>query len=210
MPVFVVPPDKPSLCEYGKQWAAAWRNTCPRQAAGPRAICSRTSPSRRTWRSGRRWRWTAGPILMTPHDYPDWLKPNEAFVVSDVTVDELTGGMIMRRFASTGELIRALKNHSIYFSPDVRVKIHSRILQPLLDITLLVSRPAAGGGPRQSQRVRGDRHVHGPGGPVFHRLDRLPAVGRELPDRPASLAAWAPLMIFVPAAVGMSSAMWER
>ena len=74
---------------------------------------------------------------MTPHDYPDWLKPNEAFVVSDVTVDELTGGMVMRRFASTGELIRALKNHSIYFSPDVRVMIHSRILQPLLDITLL-------------------------------------------------------------------------
>ena len=25
-----------------------------------------------------------------------------------------------------------------------------------------------------------------------------------------ALAAWAPLMIFVPAAVGMSSAMWER
>ena len=77
------------------------------------------------------------PVLMTPHDHPDWLKPNEAFVVSDVTVDELTGGTVLRRFASTGELIWALKNHSIYFSPDVRVTIHSRILQPLLDITLL-------------------------------------------------------------------------
>ena len=58
-------------------------------------------------------------------------------MVSDVTVDELTGGTVMQRFASTGELIRALKNHSVYFSPDVRVTIHSRILQPLLDITLL-------------------------------------------------------------------------
>ena len=146
---------------------------------------------------------------MTPHDHPDWLKPGEAFVVSDVTVDELTGGEVLRRFASTAELIRALKNHSIYFSPDVRVMIHSRILQPLLDITLLVSRPAAGGGPRQSQRVPGDRHLHGPGGPVLHRGDRLPAVGASCLISPA-LAAWAPLMIFVPAAVGMSSAMWER
>ena len=34
--------------------------TCRRKAAGPRAICSRTLPSRRTWRNARRWRSTAG------------------------------------------------------------------------------------------------------------------------------------------------------
>ena len=49
----------------------------------------------------------------------------------------------MRRFASTGELIWSLKHRSLYFSPDVRVMIHSRILQPF-GPHAFVSRPAAG------------------------------------------------------------------
>ena len=104
-------------------------------------------------------------------------------MVSDVTVDELTGGTVMRRFASTGELIRALKNHSIYFSPDVRVMIHSRILQPLLDITLLfLGLPLVA--------ARDNRNVFvaigicmGLVALFFIVGDRLPAVGRELPDQ---------------------------
>ena len=77
-------------------------------------------------------------VLITPHDHPEWLKPNEGFVVSDVTVDDLTGSKVLLEFASTGELMRALRNHNIFYSPDVRVTIHSRILQPFLDITLLL------------------------------------------------------------------------
>jgi lipopolysaccharide export system permease protein len=207
--VFVVPPYKPSLCEYGKQWLAASalyqeaKNGRPtgyllENVTEPKNLVARPS----LLLDGR-------PVLMTPHDYPDWLKSNEAFVVSDVTVDELTGGTIMQRFASTGELIWALKNHSIYFSPDVRVTIHSRILQPLLDLTLLfLGLPLVA--------ARDNRNVFvaigicmGLVALFFIASIACQKLGTSCLISPA-LAAWGPLMIFVPAAVGMSSTMWER
>ena len=103
-------------------------------------------------------------------------------MVSAVTVDELTGGKVLRRFASTGELIRVLKNHSIYFSPDVRVMIHSRILQPLLDIMLLfLGLPLVA--------ARDNRNVFvaiglcmGLVALFYDGGNCLPAVGHELPD----------------------------
>jgi lipopolysaccharide export system permease protein len=148
------------------------------------------------------------PVLMTPHDYP-WLKPNEAFMVSDVTIDELRGGMLVGRFASTGELIAGLKRRSIYFSADVRVMIHARILQPFLDITLLfLGLPLV--------VARDNRNVFMAIGmcvglvAVFFIVSiGCRQLGVNLLISPA-LAAWAPLMVFVPAAVGMSTAMWER
>ncbi len=146
---------------------------------------------------------------MTPHDYPAWLKPNEAFMVSDVSVDELAGGMLMRRFASTGELISGLRHRSIYFSPDVRVMIHSRIVQPLLDITLLfLGLPLV--------VARDNRNVFvaiglciGLVGLFFLVSIACQQLGTNMLISPA-LAAWVPLMLFVPAAVGMGAAMWER
>jgi lipopolysaccharide export system permease protein len=208
-PVFIVPPHKPSLCAYGKQWVAEWayyaaaRDGRPTGylltgVIEPKNLAQRPSLSL----DGR-------PVLMTPHDHPDWLKPDEAFVVSDVTVDELTGGTVLRQLASTLELIRALKNHSVYFSPNVRVTIHLRILQPLLDITLLfLGLPLVA--------ARDNRNVFvaigicmGLVALFFIVQIACQQLGENCLISP-SLAAWAPLMIFVPAAVGMSSAMWER
>ena len=106
-------------------------------------------------------------------------------------------------------MIRALKNRSIYFSPNVRVKIHSRILQPLLDLTLLLL-----GLPLVA--ARDNRNVFlaigicmGLVALFFIVAIACQQLGASCLISPA-LAAWAPLMIFVPAAVGMSSAMWER
>ncbi len=39
MPAFVVPPYKPSLCTYGKQWSANLACYCRRTTAGQRATC---------------------------------------------------------------------------------------------------------------------------------------------------------------------------
>ncbi len=209
LPVFVVPPYKPSLCEYGKQWSATVADYQTAKDGRPAGylLTDVTEPKNLAQRpslavDGR-------PVLLTPHDYPGWLKPTEAFVVTDVTVDELTGGLVLRRFASTGELIRALKNHSIYFSPDVRVMIHSRILQPLLDLTLLfLGLPLVA--------ARDNRNVFvaigicmGLVALFFIAAIVCQQLGANCLISPA-LAAWGPLMIFVPAAVGMSTAMWER
>ena len=98
-------------------------------------------------------------------------------------------------------MIWALKNHSIYFSPDVRVTIHSRILQPLLDITLLfLGLPLVA--------ARDNRNVFvaigicmGLVALFFIVAIACQQLGAGCLISPA-LAAWAPLMIFVPAAVG--------
>jgi lipopolysaccharide export system permease protein len=209
MPVFVVPPYKPSLCTYGKEWAANLARFMPAKDGRPAGYLLVDVTEPKNLAESPSLSLDGRTVLMTPHDHPDWLKPNEAFVVTDVTVDELTGGTVLRRFASTGELIWALKNHSIYFSPDVRVMIHSRILQPFLDITLLfLGLPLVA--------ARDNRNVFlaigmcmGLVALFFIVAIACQQLGSNCLLSPA-LAAWGPLMIFVPAAVGMSEAMWER
>lgn len=129
-------------------------------------------------------------------------------MVSDVTIDELTPEMTMRRFASTGELIWSLKHHS-YFSPNVRVMIHSRILQPFLDLTLLfLGLPLVVAHDNRNVFVAIGMCI-GIVALFFLVSIACQQLGKGMLISPA-LAAWAPLMIFVPAAVGMSSGMWER
>jgi lipopolysaccharide export system permease protein len=77
------------------------------------------------------------PIIFTPVDV-DWLKPGEVFVVSNVGFEQLAGGSSWWQYSSIWELIRGLRNPSADFSPNVRVAIHSRIVQPFLDATLLL------------------------------------------------------------------------
>ncbi len=209
MPVFSVPYDKPTLCAYGGQWSAVSASYQPAKGGRPTGylltdvIEPKNLAQLPSLKLGDRL------VLITPHDHPEWLRPNEAFVVSEVTVDELTGSKVLLQFASTGELIRALRNQSIYYSPDVRVTIHSRILQPFLDLTLLLL-----GLPLVA--ARDNRNVFVAIGlcvglvALFYIASMAcEKLGGNCLLSPA-LAAWAPLMIFVPAAVGMSSAMWER
>ncbi len=75
------------------------------------------------------------PVIYTPKSAP-WLKPGQCFVVSYVTFGQLLGGRAWRQFASTADLIAGLANPSMNFGADVRVAVHARILQPILDVTL--------------------------------------------------------------------------
>jgi len=76
-------------------------------------------------------------VLYSPADTP-WLKPDECFVVSVVTFEQLTVGGAWRQYLSTWELITGLQNRSIEPGADVRVTLHSRLVQPLLDISLVL------------------------------------------------------------------------
>ncbi len=88
---------------------------------------------------------TAGPslrdggvaVVVTPKDEPTWLAPDQCFVVSDITFEQLTGGQQWRQFSSTPDLVAGLRNPSLDYGADVRVAIHARLLQPVFDITLL-------------------------------------------------------------------------
>jgi lipopolysaccharide export system permease protein len=148
------------------------------------------------------------PLLLTAHDAPDWLAPDQCFVASNVEFEQLTSPTTFREFASTAQLIQGLHNPSLGYGAEVRVLVHSRIVQPLLDVTLIfLGLPLVVS--RQSQNVffaiglcllvvvlflfvqMG-----------FHWLGTNSVL-------PAALAAWIPLMLSVPAAVGLAHSMWE-
>ncbi|MEE9603623.1 MAG: LptF/LptG family permease [Thermoguttaceae bacterium] len=145
------------------------------------------------------------PVIITPLDEPDWLDKDQCFVVSDVDFEQLTGGA-GSSYASTAQLISGLQNRSLDFGADVRVMIHSRMVQPLLDVTLLFL-----GLPLVVSRT--SRNVFVAIGmcvgvvTVFLLVViGLQALGTDYLINPA-LAAWAPLMIFVPLAVASAISM---
>jgi lipopolysaccharide export system permease protein len=136
--------------------------------------------------------------LLSPLDTP-WLEPDECFVVSDVSFDLLIGGAAWKSYSSSLELVRGLRNSSLDFTPDVRVTLHARFVQPLLDITLLLL-----GLPLVLRRE--NRNVFVAAGlglaivcAFYVVLIACHSMGANYLLSPV-LAAWAPLLIFAPAA----------
>jgi lipopolysaccharide export system permease protein len=122
--------------------------------------------------------------------------------------EQLCGGAAFRQFSSTGSLIRALYNPSLDFGADIRVAIHSRIVQPLADLTLLFL-----GLPLVIQRE--NRNVFAAIGLcallaggffvvsiIFQQLGSAYYI-------PPALGAWGPLLLFVPLAAFMSDYLVE-
>jgi lipopolysaccharide export system permease protein len=141
-------------------------------------------------------------VIITPRDAP-WLQPNECFVVSDVTFEQLAGGVAWRQYSSTMEMIAGLHNSSLDFGADVRVAIHSRLVQPLLDMTLLfLGLPLI-----LSRQTRNMFLAIGLAVGVVIAFMLVVMgfqyLGSQYLISPA-LAAWCPLLFFVPTAVGMS------
>ena len=55
------------------------------------------------------------PLIFTPRDNPDWLKPDECFVASEITFDQLCGRDCWLEFASTAQLIAGLRSRANEF-----------------------------------------------------------------------------------------------
>lgn len=205
-PDFLLPS---SLARYGEQLAA--KEAFYEEADGPRPAGYRlkgvTSPAGLDAQPSLPAE--GDPVLITPRDAPDWLAPGECFVVSGVTFDHLTGGQAWRQYASTPALVRGIRNSALDFGADVRVTIHSRIVQPALDLTLLLL-----GVPLVLTRE--NRNVFVAIGACIAMVTLFTLVvlgfqymGNEYLIAP-SLAAWGPLMVFVPVAAGLSEPLWER
>lgn len=142
------------------------------------------------------------PVVLSPLD-TDWLGKDECFVRSDVTFDQLQGGSNWKSYSSTWDLVRGLRNPSLYFRADVAVTVHARMVQPLLDVTLLfLGLPLV--------LARGNQNVFVAIGlcillallflVVVFACQALGSSGWLGPAR----AAWLPLFLFVPLAVLMS------
>ena len=123
------------------------------------------------------------PVLFSPADTP-WLKPDECFVASVVTFEQLSVGGAWRQNLSTLELITGLRGQTIEPGADVRLTLHSRFVQPLLDLSLvLLGIPLVLS--RASRNIfhgGGDRPGAG-GGDVWSWTLACDALGQELPAR---------------------------
>lgn len=146
-------------------------------------------------------------IVLSPRDTA-WLKPDQCFVVSDVTFEQLAAGNAWRQYSSTADLIAGLHNPSLDFSADVRVAVHARIVQPVLDMTLLFL-----GLPLVISRQ--NRNIFVAAGlcvlivAVFVLVMlACHAAGYNYLLSPA-LAAWCPLMVFIPIARYTAGAFWQ-
>ena len=122
------------------------------------------------------------------------LRKDECFVVSDVVFEMLTEGLT---YASTAELISGMNNPSLDFGPDVRVNIHSRIVSPFANVTLLFL-----GLPMVLRRE--NRNVFLAIGICMVVVTGFSAIsmtanylGTSYLISP-SLAAWLPLILFIP------------
>ena len=203
-PSFLLPR---ALDDYGKQLSAENAFYLPpdgarpggyllRKVQQPKGIASRPSlPAAGT------------KIVITSQD-AKWLKADECFVTSDVSFEQLTGGRGWRQFASTPALVGGLRNRSLDLGADVRVSIHARLVRPIMDITLLfLGLPLI--------LTRDNRNVFISVGlcmlvvSVFLLVNYgSQYLGNIYLIEPA-LAAWLPLMIFVPIAVGMCDPLLE-
>jgi lipopolysaccharide export system permease protein len=148
------------------------------------------------------------PVIYSPLD-TKWLNPDECFVVSAVTFDQLSGGSQWRQLASTVDLIKGTRNPSLSFGLDSRVAIHSRFVKPLLDMSLfLIGLPLV-----LSQKNRNIFVASGwclllVVGFIFI-LMVCHAIGASGGLLSPVLAAWFPLMIFAPLATAVSYPIWE-
>lgn len=147
------------------------------------------------------------PVVLSPSDTP-WLESNQCFVVSDVSFEQLAAGNALRQFSSTRELIAGLHNPSYDFAADVRVMVHARMVQPVLDMTLLLlGLPLV-----LSRESRNAFLAAGQCILVVLGFTLVVMACHYLGNRyiiPPSLAAWCPLLILVPIACVTSKAFWR-
>ena len=130
------------------------------------------------------------------------------FVVTGVSFELLASGGQWRDMASTAELARALANPSTEMGPDVRVAVHSRLVQPFADITLLLLGLPLG----ISRGARSPFLAIGLSVFVVAGFFLVSLGGQALGAggwlRPA-LAAWAPLLVFGPIAAAQCESLRE-
>jgi len=137
------------------------------------------------------------PILLTSHDHP-WLQSRQCFVVTAIEFAELRGGSAWKQYASTADMIGRLHSPSSHVGDDLRLTIHKRFVQPMLDFTLLLL-----GIPVLLKQQ--DRHLFWVMGATFFTVGffmvatmLIQSLSTSNSTFPPYLGAWLPLIIFGP------------
>ena len=130
-----------------------------------------------------------------------WLNEDELFVVSDVTMEQAAFGNRLALYRTTPEMMAAVRKPRTWFGNNQKVGLHVRILQPFLDMTLLLL-----GLPLAISNT--DRNIFVAAGISFAIVAAVSIVtlasqslGTYNLIQPAALSAWIPLLVFAPLAV---------
>ncbi len=145
--------------------------------------------------------------VLTPRSHA-WLKPNQLFVATEIEFEQLAAGHSWQDMAGSLDLWRAMRQASQDFSAATRVRLHARLVQPLVDMTLVVI------GLSLVLR-RAQRNIFVAAGISLFVIAAFFLVtlgahglGSIYLLRP-DLAAWLPLLLFMPVAAGVSQGIWE-
>jgi len=203
-PSFILPPE---LGKYGKNLQGKNAVYLPKDAERPAGWLFTEVSSPADILTSEDILLEGKPVVYGPKQHP-WLQPTECFVASDLSFELLASGSGWYTYSSTPDLIRSLRTPSLDVGNDVRVAVHSRFVQPLLDVTLLfLGLPLI--------LSRNNRNV-------FKAIGMCVAVsaafmvvvigcqylGNSYLVSPAK-SVWLPLMIFIPLAVAMSDPLRE-
>jgi len=137
-------------------------------------------------------------LVITPVSDPDGMEPTDCFVVCGVTFNQLAGGEAWRQFGSTRELVEGIRSPSLELTTKVDSVVHSRVTQPILDLTLLLlGLPII--------LSKSDRNVFkalGIGALLMIAFLAIQLISREvgISYQQPVMGAWFPLILFVPIA----------
>jgi len=197
----------PSLSEYGPQIDAAEAYWKPADAAHPAGylLCQVREPADidrlEPLQSG-------GRMVVFTRLAADWLSPGECFVTSDVTFEQLIGSANWSQYSSTIELVRAIANPSLGVGAEIPLRVHARIVSPLLDMSLaLLGIPLVVGPNRRGIFVAVGLCVLS-AVVFFLMIFGWHALAAAYVVSP-SLGAWAPLLILAPLASWAAQPMWQ-
>lgn len=141
-------------------------------------------------------------VIFSPSD-TSWLKPRQLFIATNIPFELLAANQHWRQLSSTTELIGALANPSLDYGPEVRLTVHTRLLQPAVDIMLLLlGLPLILTGENRNVWWAITLCLLMIGG-YFGVSLVCQSAGARLLLYPA-LAAWIPLLIFMPIAAFLS------
>lgn len=142
-----------------------------------------------------------GEILVYTPANCTWLTDRQLFVSCDFSKDQIAYGKTLGQYQSTSELVQNANKPKRWSTRSEYVAIHTRLIRPILDVTLLLlGLPLVIGGI--------ERNVFVSAGICFGIVGLVQlttlvcySLGASSLIRPAALAAWAPVLLFVPAAM---------
>jgi lipopolysaccharide export system permease protein len=146
-------------------------------------------------------------VLFSPAENP-WLKPDECFVASTVTFEQLSIGSAWRQNLSSFELASGLRGRTIEPGADIHLTLHSRVVRPLLDMSLVLL-----GIPLVLRRETRNIFMAAVIGLGLVMLLWIVVLASDWLGRSylisATLAAWLPLLVFGPLAYTVARPLWD-